>query len=112
MYKKTFCSTQSGHGIYTTPIDFYLIKKKGSLHLSGIRFCDFSYIFYQYTHTKTGLDSVVLKNVYTSGLRGQYDPTLKWMGNEKKNSIYFLHVSKEKKQIRHKSETFYTEMKA
>jgi len=59
-----------------TPINFYLIIKKGSLHLSGIRFCDFSYIIYLYAHKKTGLDSVVLKvckkNVYTSGLRGQY----------------------------------------
>jgi len=42
-------SPQWGPGAYTTPIDFYLIKKKGSLHLSGIRFCDFSYIFYLYT---------------------------------------------------------------
>jgi len=40
-----------------------LNKKKGSLRLSGIRFCDFSYIIYLYTqtHTKTGLDSVALK---------------------------------------------------
>jgi len=45
---------QSGHGVYTTPIDFYLIKK-GSLHLSGIRFFDFSYIIYIYTHKKMGL---------------------------------------------------------
>jgi len=41
-----------------TPIDFYLIKK-GSLHLSGIRFYDFSYIIYLYTQKL--LDLVVLK---------------------------------------------------
>jgi len=72
---------QSVPGVYMTPIDFSLIKKNGFLYLSGIRFCDFSYKIYLYTHKKTGLDSVVLKvckkNVYKSGLRGQYDPTLK-----------------------------------
>jgi len=25
---KCYCSPQSGHGVYTTPIDFYLLKKK------------------------------------------------------------------------------------
>jgi len=39
------------------PNRLLLIKKKGSLHLSGIRFCDFLYIIYLYTHTQTGLDS-------------------------------------------------------
>jgi len=49
------CSPQSGHGVYTTPIDFYLTKKKGSLHLNGIEFCDFSYIIYLYPQKKLGL---------------------------------------------------------
>jgi len=63
-------------GSNTTPINFYLIKKK--VHLTGIRFCDFSYITYLYTHNKTGLDSVVLKVFKTMfTLRGQCDPTLK-----------------------------------
>ncbi len=31
-------------GVYMTPIDFFLINKNGSLHLSGIKFCDFFYI--------------------------------------------------------------------
>ncbi len=31
-------------GVYMTPIDFFLINKNGSLRLSGIKFCDFSYI--------------------------------------------------------------------
>jgi len=63
--------------VYMTPIDFYLIKKKGSFHLSGIRLCDFSYIIHLYTHTKkkTGLDSVKVlyvkkKNVYTNWSSG------------------------------------------
>jgi len=81
--------TSIGPWVNMTPIDFSLIKKNGFLYLSGIRFCDFSYIIYLYTHKKTGLDSVVLKCVknffYKSGLRGQYDPTLKLMGNVKKN---------------------------
>jgi len=39
------------------------------------------FLIIHYLSIQTGLDSVVLKvfkkNVYTSGLRGQYDPTLK-----------------------------------
>ncbi len=31
-------------GVYMTPIEFFLINKNGSLHLSGIKFCDFFYI--------------------------------------------------------------------
>ncbi len=31
-------------GVYMTPVDIFLINKNGSLHLSGIKFCDFSYI--------------------------------------------------------------------
>jgi len=52
-------------------------------------------------HTKTGLDSVVLckryvkkKNVYTSGLWVQYDPTLIEMngkcGKKKTKYIFFM----------------------
>jgi len=48
IWGKKLSSPQLGHG------DFYLMKK-GSLHLSGIRFCDFSYIIYLYTHKKWGL---------------------------------------------------------
>ncbi len=44
-----------------TPINFSLVKKNGSLHLSGIRFCDFSTLSIYIHIKKTGLDSVVLK---------------------------------------------------
>jgi len=83
VYLDMHIRTQSNLVALNQIIDFYLTKK-GSFHLSGIRFCDFSYILYLYTQTKknkkTGLDSVVLKvckkkKMFT--LRGQYDPTLK-----------------------------------
>jgi len=54
---------QSGHGVDTTPIDFYLTKKpqNRSLHLNGIRFCNFS---------SPGIDSEegMYKNVYISAI--------------------------------------------
>ncbi len=65
-------------GVNMTPINFSLVKKNGSLHLSGIRFCYFSTLSI-YIHIKQpGLDSVVLKVCnfffYKCVLWGQYDP--------------------------------------
>jgi len=90
-------SPQSGHGVYTTQIDFYLIKK-GSFHLSGVR------LHLSIDTQKTGLDSVTLKvckkKKFTLLVFG-VNMTPHWndweMWEEKKNEIYFLNASKNKK---------------
>jgi len=71
--------------------DFYLIKKVYVILWLFIHYLS----IHTHTHTHTHKNRawfgcsegyVRKKNVYTSGLQGQYDPTLKWMGNVKKKN--------------------------